>query len=239
MRPSITAFEMSGKLPSSTTVVIIGGGIVGLTAALTLAERNIPVVVLEKGTIACEQSSRNLGWIRKTSRLALDVPLAQASDRLWSQMNQRVGSDVGYQAAGIMFTAVNDEQMSHHEAWLNSVRHIGLDSKLLSKDEISNLVPGGTTHWAGGIYTPSDGRAEPTLAASAIANAAVAKGAIIIEQCAVRTLGLSAGKVSSVITENGEIKCDQVLLAGGLWSRRFPWQFRRKSSNITCHLLSC
>lgn len=239
MRPSITAFEMSGKLPSSTTVVIIGGGIVGLTAALTLAERNIPVVVLEKGTIACEQSSRNLGWIRKTSRLALDVPLAQASDRLWSQMNQRVGSDVGYQAAGIMFTAVNDEQMSHHEAWLNSVRHISLDSKLLSKDEISNLVPGGTTHWAGGIYTPSDGRAEPTLAASAIANAAVAKGAIIIEQCAVRTLGLSAGKVSSVITENGEIKCDQVLLAGGLWSRRFPWQFRRKSSNITCHLLSC
>jgi glycine/D-amino acid oxidase-like deaminating enzyme len=76
-------------------VVIIGGGIVGVTAALALAERNIPVVLLEKGHIAGEQSSRNLGWIRKTSRHAQDVPLAQAADRLWAEMPGRVGRDVG------------------------------------------------------------------------------------------------------------------------------------------------
>ncbi|MFT9090795.1 MAG: FAD-dependent oxidoreductase, partial [Gluconacetobacter sp.] len=59
----------------------MGGGIVGLTAALVLAERGIPVVVLEKGRLAGEQSSRNLGWIRKMGRSVADVPLACAADR--------------------------------------------------------------------------------------------------------------------------------------------------------------
>lgn len=49
----------------------------------------------------------------------------------------------------------------------------------------------------------------------------MALGVVIIEQCAVRTLQMSAGKVSGVVTEKGEIRCDQVLLAGGMWSRRF------------------
>jgi len=82
-------------------------------------------------------------------------------------------------------------------------------------------VPGGRGNCAGGIYTPSDGRAEPTLASSAIARAAIAKGVTIVENCAVRTLSLAGGNVSGVVTEKGEIRCEQVLLAGGLWSRRF------------------
>ncbi|PHC45436.1 NAD(P)/FAD-dependent oxidoreductase, partial [Bacillus toyonensis] len=61
----------------------------------------------------------------------------------------------------------------------------------------------------------------PTLAASAIARAAMAKGAVVVENCAVRTLVTAAGRVSGVVTEQGEIRCDQVLLAGGLWSRKF------------------
>lgn len=221
MAPSIIPVETSQHLPVSTTVVIIGGGIIGLTVALTLAERNIPVVVLEKGRIACEQSSRNLGWIRKTSRHAEDIPLAQAADRLWAEMPERVGSDVGYRQSGIMFVARTDAQMSGYENWLNAVQHLSLDSRLLSPREISDMVPGNRSDWAGGIFTPSDGRAEPTLASSAIAKAAIAKGAVIVENCAVRTLSTSRGKVDGVVTETGEIRCDQVLLAGGMWSRRF------------------
>ncbi|HWD30100.1 MAG TPA: FAD-binding oxidoreductase [Pseudomonas sp.] len=221
MAPTIASVHTSSVLPSTTSVVIIGGGIIGLTAALTLAERNIPVVVLEKGRLAGEQSSRNLGWVRKTSRHAEDIPLAQASDRLWAQMPERVGADVGYRQAGIMFVGRNETQMAMHEGWLKSVGALELDSHLLSKREIETLVPGGKSNWAGGIYTPSDGRAEPTLASSAIAKAAMAKGALIFEECAVRTLVTTAGKVSGVVTEKGEIRCDQVLLAGGAWSRRF------------------
>ncbi|UPT56451.1 NAD(P)/FAD-dependent oxidoreductase [Dickeya zeae] len=221
MSPEITPVTTSSDAPESTTVVIIGGGIVGLTAALTLAERNIPVVVLEKGRIAGEQSSRNLGWIRKTSRAADDIPLAQAADRLWAEMAARVGCDVGYRQAGIMFIARSEAQMALHESWYKAVAPLALDTLLLSKADIAERVPGGKGTWAGGIFTASDGRAEPTLAASAIARAAIAKGAIIVEQCAVRTLETSGGKVSGVVTERGEIRCEHVLLAAGAWSRRF------------------
>lgn len=221
MPPTIDPVHTSAAHPRSTTVVIIGAGIIGLTAALSLAERNIPVVVLEKGRIAGEQSSRNLGWVRKTNRHAHDMPLALAADQLWAGMPERVGADVGYRQAGIMFISRNETQMGLHESWLKSVGGLNLDSRLLSGKEIAQLVPGGRANWAGGIYTPSDARAEPTLASSAIARAAIAKGAVIVENCAVRTLVTAAGRVSGVVTEHGEISCDQVLLAGGLWSRKF------------------
>jgi glycine/D-amino acid oxidase-like deaminating enzyme len=201
--------------------VIIGGGIVGLTAALTLAERGIPVVLLEKGHLAGEQSSRNLGWIRKTSRSAFDVPLSQQADILWKSMPERTGVDVGYRSAGIMFLARTEGDMAVHENWLKSVNGISLDSRLVTSAEIAGLVPGGRGRWAGGIHTPSDGRAEPALASSAIASAAIREGAIVVENCAVRTLVFSGGRVSGVETERGEIRCDTVLLAGGLWSRKF------------------
>ncbi|MEJ5062120.1 FAD-binding oxidoreductase [Erwinia sp. MYb375] len=221
MAPVITPVQTATTLPLATTVVVIGGGIVGLTAALALAERNITVVLLEKGRLAGEQSSRNLGWVRKTSRMADDIPLALAADRLWAAMPERTGQDVGYRQAGIMFVGRTDAQMAMHEGWLKSVEHLGLDSQLLTAQQIAARVPGGRGNWAGGIYTPSDGRAEPTLASSAIARAAIAKGVTIVENCAVRTLSLAGGNVSGVVTEKGEIRCEQVLLAGGLWSRRF------------------
>lgn len=220
MAPAINPVQTSPDFPSETTVAIIGGGIVGLTAALTLRERGVPVVVLEKGRIAGEQSSRNLGWVRKTSRAASDVPMSLASDRLWAQMPERVGADVGYRQAGIMFLGATDKDMAMHEGWLASVKGLSLDSRLLSPAQIDHLVPGGRGTWAGGVYTPSDGRAEPALAASAIAAAAIRQGAVVVETCAVRALSMSVGRVSGVMTERGEIRCDQVLLAGGLWSRR-------------------
>ena len=84
MIKALETVDTQNQLPESTSVVIIGGGIVGVTAALALAERNISVVLLEKGQISGEQSSRNLGWIRKTNRHLHDVPLAVAADKLWS-----------------------------------------------------------------------------------------------------------------------------------------------------------
>ena len=221
MTKTLDEVNTTDVLPEATTVVIIGGGIIGVTAALTLAERNIKVVLLEKGHIAGEQSSRNLGWIRKTSRHAEDVPLAMAADRLWAEMPQRIGQSVGYKQAGIIFLAKTEQQLAMHEAWLKSVSALSLDSKMMTAQDIDQTAPGGKADWKGGIYTASDGRAEPAIAATNIAKAAIEKGAIMLQNCAVRTLSTSGGKVSGVVTEKGEIRCDQVLLAGGAWSRRF------------------
>ncbi len=221
MAPIITPVQTSPDLPSATTVAVIGAGIIGLTAALVLAERGVPVVVLEKGRVAGEQSSRNLGWIRKMGRAKADVPLSLASDRLWANMPARVGADVGYRQAGIMYIVRSDAEMAKHRQWLDSVKELSLDSRLLTPADIDRLVPGGRGRWAGGIYTASDACGEPTLASSAIARAVMAQGGAIVENCAARTLSMSAGRVSGVVTERGEIRCDQVLLAGGVWSRRF------------------
>lgn len=221
MAPVISPVPSSADLTARTAVVVIGAGIIGLSAALTLAERGIPVVVLEKGRIAAEQSSRNLGWVRKTSRAAADVPLALAADRLWAELPARTGADGGYRQAGILFAARSETQMALYERWIAAVAPLGLGSRLLSPAGIEALVPGGRGGWTGGIFTASDGRAEPTLASSAIARAALAKGALIVENCAVRALVTVAGRVSGVMTERGEIACDQVLLAGGIGTRRF------------------
>lgn len=221
MTKTVEVVTSQDPLPVSTTVAIIGGGIVGVSAALTLAERNIPVVLLEKGPIAAEQSSRNLGWIRKTSRHLEDIPLARAADKLWADMPNRIGRDVGYQQAGILFLARTEAEMVVHENWLKSVAGLALDSRLISPREIDQLVPGGNGDWVGGIYTPSDGRAEPAIAAPSMARAAIKKGAVIIQNCAAHSLLTEGGKVSGLVTEKGEIRCDQVLLTSGMWSRRF------------------
>ena len=96
MAPQIDPVETSTTFPEKTAVVVIGGGIVGLSTALCLAERGVRVVVLEKGRIAGEQSSRNLGWVRKVMRPPSDLPMAQAAERLWAEMPARVGNDCGF-----------------------------------------------------------------------------------------------------------------------------------------------
>lgn len=221
MGPQIDPVVTSAVMPPRTTVVIIGGGIVGLSTALTLAERGVPVVVLEKGRIAAEQSSRNLGWVRKVMRSLPDLPMAIAAERMWEEMPARVGSDCGFRHSGITYVSRTAEELGKHEAWLDKVKGAGLDSRLLTRRQIEDMVPGGTVDWVGGISTPSDGRAEPQLASSAIARAAMARGAVIIENCAVRSLVRTGGAVSGVVTEHGEIACEHVVLAGGVWSRRF------------------
>lgn len=71
---------------------------------------------------------------------------------------------------------------------------------------------------SGALYTPSDGRAEPGRATSAIAAAAAANGATLIENCAVRCIEQAGGNVSAVVTENGTIETSSVLLAAGAWT---------------------
>ena len=221
MAPKIARVATSDSLPASCDVVVLGGGLVGLMSALTLAERGISVTLVEKGRIAGEQSSRNLGWVRKMGRSAADLPLAMLAERLWEQMTQRLGEEVGYVQSGTMYVVRSREELAAHQRWLDAVRPFGLDSRLLGPADIDKLIPGGKANWAGGLYTPSDGKAEPTLAAPAAARAALARGARIVENCAARTLLLSGGKVCGVSTERGDIACERVILAGGLWSRRF------------------
>lgn len=209
-------------LPSHVDVCVIGGGVIGVSTALELAERGISVALLEKGVIAGEQSSRNWGWCRQMGRDAREVPLVLESLRLWRGMNARIGAEAGYRQCGIMYLADTDDKLAAHESWYhNTALPNRLPTKIIGPDEIDRLQPGGTVRWKGALYTSEDGRAEPFIAVPAMARQVMKLGGHVIQNCAVRSLELAGGRIAGVITERGSIACSQVVLAGGAWSRRF------------------
>jgi glycine/D-amino acid oxidase-like deaminating enzyme len=208
-------------LPAKADVVVIGGGIIGASTALSLAERGISVALCEKGRIAAEQSSRNWGWCRKMGRDPAEIPLAVESLRLWAQMTARINADTGFRQRGIVYLCANDREAAHYEEWLKQAQPFQIDSRLIGAAEIDCLLPGSSRRWAAALYTPSDGTAEPEMATTAIANAAQRVGASVVEQCAVRGIEMSAGAVSGVVTERGVVNCSQVVLAGGAWTSLF------------------
>lgn len=220
--PVPTPVRETQELPKQVDVVIIGAGIAGISTAVELAERGLKVAVCEKGIVAGEQSSRNWGWCRQMGRDPRELPLMQVSMQLWRQMHQRTGEDVGYRECGIAYLCDTQSQLEKRERWFNDYAdEFGLSSRMISSAAAHEFTPNAAVNWLGGLYTPDDGRAEPTLAVSAMARAAQRNEVVILQNCAVRNLVRQGGKIAGVITELGEIACKNVVLAAGAWSRRF------------------
>jgi glycine/D-amino acid oxidase-like deaminating enzyme len=221
MVPELLAIETDMTLPARADVVIVGGGIAGVSTLLALAERGVPAVLVEKGRLAGEQSSRNWGFCRTQGRDQAEVPLALESLRQWDGMAARVGGDVGFRRAGACYLCDTPAEVSAYEAWLENARQWQVQSRILSPDEVDAVLPGSSRSWAGALYTPNDGRAEPQSAVPLMAQAARRLGATIVTGCAARGFETKAGRVSGVVTERGTIACDAAVLAGGAWSRLF------------------
>lgn len=219
--PYVVPVFGDAELPKKVDVVVIGGGIIGCSTALELVERGLSVALCEKGGIGHEQSSRNWGWVRITRRDPREVPLMAEALRIWSGLGERTGRDLGYTQSGIAFACATDKEYDDHERWLDALKDYQIDSRMLSAAEFAQMTPGGRMDVKGALYTSVDGRAEPQKAAPAIAEAARDRGAHILTECAVRGIETSAGAVSGVVTERGEIACEQVVLAGGAWSSLF------------------
>jgi len=192
-------------MPERADVVIIGGGIIGASAAMFLAEKGHSVVLCEKGRIGAEQSSRNWGWCRTMGRDAREIPLAIESLRLWRGMNARTSRETGFRQAGIVYLCESEKEIASQEAWLNEARQYQVDARLLRGAAIDALVPGASSMFAAAMHTPSDGRAEPSHAAPGNAEPARVAGATILTECAVRGVEPQAGRVSGVVTEKGRI----------------------------------
>lgn len=213
--------EHSGDLPSEADLVIVGGGVIGTCTALFAARKGLRVVLVEKGRIAGEQSSRNWGWIRQQGRDPDELPIVVEAVQHWHDLDKLTNENIGLVQSGITYMAKNDAEMAKFEAWLPHARAHGVDTKLLSKAELGSLIPGATRDWPGGLFTASDLRAEPWVAVPALARLAVREGATLIEGCAARGLDISAGRISGLVTEKGVIKTPEVVIAGGAWSALF------------------
>jgi glycine/D-amino acid oxidase-like deaminating enzyme len=212
--------ESETPLPRSADVVLVGGGIVGVSAAWHLARTGVSVVLFEKGRIAGEQSGRNWGWVRQQGRSPLELPLMIESLAIWKGLAQQTGEDVGFTQGGCLYLAENAQQLASLEPWLDTARQFNLDTRLLTARELTTVLPGANGRWAGALFTASDGRAEPSRAAPAIARAAVRAGARIVSDCAVRSIESSAAG-HTVITDHGAVNAPIVVCAAGAWTSRF------------------
>lgn len=204
----------SDPLPRDAEVVVVGGGISGIAAAGELARRGTRVAVVEKGRIGAEQSSRNWGWCRQQNRDARELPLAILALQMWGAMPP----EAGFRRRGLIYASDSEADIARWEAWGRMARARGVDTRMLSGSEVAALLPAAAHRWRGGVHSPTDGRAEPGRAMAVLALAARRAGATLHQDCAVREIEFSAGRVSGVLTEAGRIGCAAVLVAGGAWA---------------------
>lgn len=224
MGPKVDTVADDTNVPAEVDVVVIGGGIIGVSTALSLSNKGLRVALCEKGHIAGEQSSRNWGWVRVTHRDMREFELSIESLKLWRKMDETLGIETGFNQCGILYMTEDDKVMEEHRTWLKNARAMAgdaFDTRQVDSKEVAGLLPGATKTFKGGLYTAGDGRAEPQKAAPAMANALRKRGVKILTPCAARGIETSGGRVSAVVTEHGTIRCQSVVVAGGAWSRLF------------------
>jgi glycine/D-amino acid oxidase-like deaminating enzyme len=160
-----------------------------------------------------------------------EIPLILVSLEAWRGMNERVGAKTGFRQCGIIYLCETDEELAAREEWYErNAKPFGLATRIVSGAEAAELQPGSTRQWKGALFTPADGRAEPFMAAPAIAHGARKMGAKIFARCAVRGVETSAGRISGVVTEKGRIACDTVVLASVMRSKPLQTPLERSCS---------
>lgn len=218
---TLRQIRSDAPIPHEVDVVVIGGGIAGVSTALFLADKGLRVCLCEKGQIGAEQSSRNWGWTRQMGRDPSEMPLSIESMKIWRTFDTRFGIDVGYRETGIIYLCRSAREIKEAEGWAETGRMFQLPQRILETGRISSVLPGIEPGFKFALQTTSDGRAEPTMAAPAIALAARTLGASVLTECAVRGIETSGGRICAAVTEKGPIRCSSIVVAGGAWSRLF------------------
>src|SRR3712207_998273 len=169
MPAPLLLIETTETLPPAADVVVIGGGIVGASAAFFLAERGLSVALVEKGYVSGEQSSRNWGWCRQQNRDERELPLSGVALRLWGEFESKIGEDVGFRRCGLLYATDNPQQLAEWESWRDTARQFNVNTKMLSAGEAAAAIPANGRRWLGGVHSINDGKGEPSIAAPMIA----------------------------------------------------------------------
>ena len=171
MPAPLLSIETTATLPSAADVVVIGGGIVGACTAYYLARRGVKVALVEKGRIGAEQSSRNWGWCRQQNRDARELPMATASLALWEAMEGEIGESVGFRRTGLLYLSNDEAEIAGWARWRDFARTQGVVTHMLSAAEATERGRATGKPWKGGVFSPTDGTADPERAAPVIARA--------------------------------------------------------------------
>ena len=164
----------------SFDVIVVGGGLNGLSAALHLAKEGLKTLVLEKDHPGRHASGVNAGGVRRLGRHLAEVPLSDAAMAVWQRIEELVGDDCGFVECGQVKVAESEAELEALEQRAAEVRAIGFDhEEIVDQDELRALVPSIAPHCVGGLVCRDDGAALPFRTVIAFARRAKALGADI------------------------------------------------------------
>jgi sarcosine oxidase subunit beta len=191
------------------SVVIIGGGVTGLSAAWWMAREGVDVIVLDKGVIGYEASSRNGGGATH-----YQSPLFDEEQRLWPQMDSLLGYPTEHRPERII-VAVTESQLARYRRTAAILDGLGYRSSLLDARQVRDAVPLAGETAIGGVHIHTGGHANPQRTVQAYAWAAQDHGARILQHCPAHRIEMAGGRAVGVRTAAGVIGCDQLVVAAG------------------------
>lgn len=202
-------------------VVVVGAGIVGVSAAWTLAEAGVETVVVDRGPVAGEASGLNAGviggggWGRRPD---VDTTLKMGSRDRYVTLAER-GHDIGLDRTGTLTLIRTEAEWVWAAELVAGATDRGQELELVDQPDLIEAEPAADPDLLGGVFDPLGARAEPVAATRAIAAEAEAAGATIETGTAVRGLAPTPSGGWELQVENGgTIGADLVVLAAGAWT---------------------
>ncbi|RMR06732.1 FAD dependent oxidoreductase [Pseudomonas savastanoi pv. glycinea] len=220
---------------SESDALIIGGGIVGASAALFLALKGKRVTLLERDFCGSHSSGVNYGGVRRQGRPLSQLPLSQRAHEIWSGLRELIGIDGEYQRSGHLKLARSETDMNALRAYAEASHGFGLELQLLDREQLRARFP-----WAGDVAVGAslcadDGHANPRLVSPAFAQAARRAGAQIFEQAEVVEVGHD-GQTFVVRTASGlNLRAPWLLNCAGAWASDLAAQFGEPVPMVSGH----
>lgn len=211
--------------PTKADVLIVGGGIMGASAAFFLARRGRSVILLERERIGRQASGVNYGNVRRQGRPLNQLPLSNRAREIWRDLPTLIGEDCEFLPRGHLRIALDQDSVEELSRYADEARPAGLDLDVMNGNRARALFPWLSHRILAASLSPLDGHANPRLAAPAFGRAAARAGAMIREGVAVSVV-TKAGEDFLVETAQGEtFAAPALLLCAGAWSGPFAAAF--------------
>ncbi|RLF44474.1 MAG: FAD-binding oxidoreductase [Thermoplasmata archaeon] len=205
---------------SKAKIVIIGGGIIGLSVAYNLAKMGEEdIVVLEKSYLGSGSTFRCGSGIRQQFGDDANIQMMKRSVEIWKNMENELGYNVEFEQGGYLFLLYDEEELKTFERNVKLQNKYGVPSRIITPEEAKEIVPLLNTDGViAAAFNHTDGKANPFKAVFAYANAAKKLGVDIYEYTEAKDIKVEDGKIKKVITDKGEIETGRVINAANAWA---------------------